>query len=175
MLSDAQTLQDFSLTNVVNDHQVSLNTFPSCEGLVFIFTSNVCPYDEHYRDRIKKLAASYRDKVPVVLVNSNSEPAESIPAMKTKSRDYGVEIPYLADKDQELMKQLGATKSPQAFLVKNDNGKFTVVYGGAIDDNAQVEADVRHAYLRDAIESLIAGRPVKTAEIRPAGCTIRRK
>lgn len=175
LISRSQTLQDFSLTNVVNDHQVSLNTFPSCDGLVFIFTSNACPYDEHYRDRIKKLASAYRDKVPVLLVNANIEPAEAIPAMKAKSRDYGVEIPYLADKNQLLMKQLGATKSPQAFLVKNDNGKFTVVYSGAIDDNAQVEADVRHAYLKDAIESLIAGQPVKNPEIRPTGCTIRRK
>jgi len=175
IFTNAQSLQDFSLTNVVNDHEVSLNTFPSCEGLVFIFTSNACPYDEHYRERIRKLASTYRDKVPVVLVNANVEPAEAIPPMKAKSRDYGVEIPYLADKEQVLMKQLGATKSPQAFLVKNDNGKFTVVYSGAIDDNAQVEADVRHSYLKDAIEALIAGNSIKTAEVRPTGCTIRRK
>ena len=171
----SQEVTDFSLTNVLNGETVSLATYPSCQGLVIIFTSNNCPYDEHYRKRIKQLASTYHSNVPVLLVNANTEPAEGPEAMKKKAQQLDLGVPYLADKQQILLRQLGPTKTPQAFLQKNNNGKFTVVYNGAIDDNAQVEADVRQAYLKDAIDIVLSNQTVKTAEIRPVGCTIRRK
>jgi len=175
VLSAGAQVKNFTLTNVTTGKPVSLDTYPSCSGLVIIFTTNACPYDEYYRARINKLAGNYSDRVPVVLVNSSIEPAESADNMTKKAQQLGLSVPYLADKDQTLMQSLGATKSPQAFLLKNNSGKFTVVYSGAIDDNAQVEADVRHTLLRDAIDIMLANQHIETAEVRPTGCTIRRK
>lgn len=169
----AQTIQSFTLTNVTNGQTLSLESYPSCSGVVIIFTSNSCPYDEHYRGRITSLARSFQDKVPLLLVNST--PDESPEAMAKMARQLGLTLPYLADKEQKLMQQLGATKTPHAFLLKNNGGKYTVVYHGAIDDNAQVESDVRHAYLRDAIEIMLNNQKVATAEVRPMGCTLRKK
>lgn len=171
----AQQVQNFSLVNVINDQTVSLETYPSCAGIAIVFSSNSCPYDEHYRARINKLSSEYQDRVPFILVNSNTEPAESIANMKKKGQQLGLSLPYLADKDQVLMQQLGATKNPQVFLLQNINGKFSVVYNGAIDDNAQVAADVRHGYLKDAIDIMLSNQAIATPEIRPVGCTIRRK
>jgi peroxiredoxin len=171
----AQQVPNFSLTNVMNGKSVSLDTYPSCSGVVIIFTSNACAYDEYYRQRITKLSKDYQDKVPVLLVNSSIDPAESVDNMAKKAQQLGLTMPYLADKDQTLMQQFGANKSPQVFLLKNDGGKFSVVYKGAIDDNAQVEADVRHAYLKDAIDILLTNQKIQTAEVRPVGCTIRKK
>lgn len=171
----SQQVQNFSLTNVVNGKPVSLETYPSCTGLLIIFTSNTCAYDEYYRGRINKLSNDYQDKVPVLLVNPGTDPAESNDNMAKKARELGVAIPYLADKDQILMQNLGATKSPQAFLLKNNGGNFSVVYRGAIDDNAQVEADIRHAYLKDAIDIMLTNQKIETPEVRPVGCTIRKK
>jgi len=150
-LTMAQQVSNFSLTNVINNQKVSLDSYPSCEGMVIIFTSNNCPYDEYYRNRIVKLSQAYNSRVPVLLVNSGADPGESAENMVKKARQLNLTIPYLADKDQILMTNFDAKKSPEAFLLKNSNGKFTVVYRGAIDDNAQVEADVRQHYLRDAI------------------------
>ena len=171
----AQQVQNFTLINVMNNQTISLDTYPSCEGLVIIFTSNACPYDEQYRARISKLTRDHQDKVPVLLVNSYIEPAESAENMKKKGDLLKLSVPYLADKEQVLLQQLKATKSPQAFLLKNNGGKFMVVYSGAIDDNAQVEKDVRHAYLSDAIDIMLANQTIATPEIRPVGCTIRKK
>jgi peroxiredoxin len=170
-----QQVQDFSLPDVLSDQNVSLSTYPSCQGILIIFTSNACPYDEQYRARIKKLSADYQDRVPVILVNAHTEPAESPANMKKKAQQLELGIPYLADKDQMLMQRLGATKSPQAFLLRNSNGKFSIVYNGAIDDNAQVEGDVRQAYLKDAIDIMLSNQAIKTTEIRPVGCSIRKK
>jgi hypothetical protein len=171
----AQQVADFRLTNVINNQEVSLQTYPSCEGIVMIFTSNNCPYDEYYRSRIGKLSAIYQDKVPVLLVNSNPDAVDSREKMTEKARQLNLSIPYLADKDQSLMTNLDARKSPEAFLLKNQGGKFTVVYRGAIDDNPQVEADVRHPYLRDAIDIMLTNQKIQSAEVRPVGCSLKKK
>jgi hypothetical protein len=175
MSAYGQQVTNFSLTNVLNGKQVSPDTYPSCTGLLIIFTSNSCAYDEYYRGRINRLSSEYQDRVPLLLVNLGTEAAESSDNMARKAKELSITVPYLADKDQTLMQNLGATKSPQAFLLKNNGGKFMVVYSGAIDDNAQVEADVRHAYLKDAIDIMLTNQKIETPEVRPVGCTIRKK
>jgi hypothetical protein len=169
----SQELKNFQLTNVLNNQVVSLDTYPSCEGMVIIFTSNSCPYDEYYRNRIAKLAQNYHERVPVLLVNSN--PDEANEAMLKKAKQLSLSLPYLADKDQLLMTNLNAKKSPEAFLLKNSNGKFSVVYHGAIDDNPQVESDVRQNYLRDAVDILLSKQSITTPEVRPVGCNLKKK
>jgi hypothetical protein len=171
----SQEVADFSLTDVITGSKVSLETYPTCAGLAIIFTSNACAYDEHYRSRIVSLSKSYSDKVPVLLVNSNVEPLESPDNMVRKAQQLGLTIPYLSDKDQTLMQRLGASKTPSAFLLKNNGGNFSVVYKGAIDDNPQVAGDVRQAYLKDAIDIMLANQKIETAEVRPVGCALRKK
>jgi hypothetical protein len=175
VMTFGQQLTDFKLVNVMNDQTVSSGSYPSCSGLVIIFTSNACPYDEYYRARVAKLASSYTDKVPVLLVNSQPDPAESKENMAKKAKQANFSVPYLEDKAQTLMTTLDAKKTSEAFLLKNEGGKFTVVYRGAIDDNAQVEADVRHHYLRDAIDIMLANQKIETAEVRPVGCNLKKK
>ena len=61
-------------------------------------------------------------------------------------------IPYLADKDQKAMEAFGARKSPEVFLLTTVNGKFNIVYSGAIDDNPQAASDVNQHFVKDAID-----------------------
>ena len=95
--------------------------------------------------------------------------------MTKKGRQLGLTMPYLADKDQTLMQSLKATKSSHCFLLKSTGGKFMVFYNGAFDDNAQVEADVRASYLRDAITAMLNNQSIAMTEVRPVGCNIKRK
>lgn len=171
----AAQVPNFTLTNVVNGKSISLDTYPSCAGLLIVFTTNACPYDEYYRTRIKRISNDYQDKVPVLLINSSTDATESAESMTKKAQQLGIIIPYLADKDQTVMQSLGATKSPQVFLLKNSGGKFSVVYSGAIDDNAQVEKDVHQSYLKDAIDIMLTNQKIETAEVRPVGCALRKK
>ena len=170
----AQVLDNFRLTNVMGKEIVSLENYPSCQGIVLVFTSNSCPYDEYYRNRVKALSEAYRDRVPVLLVNAHTDSDESPGKMATKGESLNLSTPYLADKDQTLATKLNVRKSPEAFLLKNNNGKFVVVYRGAIDDNAQVEADVRHHYLRDAIDIMLTNQKIATPEVRPVGCNLKK-
>lgn len=170
-----QVVPNFQLTNVLNGQKVSLDTYPSCEGMVIIFTSNTCPYDEYYRKRIGELSQTYQDRVPVILVNAQTEPDESPEKMAARGKAINLRLPYLADKDQTLATSLNVKKSPEAFLLKNDNGRFSVVYRGAIDDNAQVAGDVNHHYLRDAVDIMLNNQKIETPEVRPVGCNLKKK
>jgi hypothetical protein len=171
----SQQIDNFKLTNVLNDQAISLDTYPSCSGILIIFTSNNCPYDDYYRNRINKLAQAYQDRVPVLLVNAHSDANEAKESMVKKAKELNLNLPYLADKEQTLMAALDAKKSPEAFLLKNEGGKFTVVYKGSIDDNPQVENDVRKSYLRDAIDIMLANQKIATSEVRAVGCTLKKK
>jgi hypothetical protein len=170
-----QPVQKFSLLNVADNSTVSLESYPSCSGVVVIFTGNDCIYDNYYSSRIKSLIETYKEKIQFLLVNSYTEPTEAIDKMKDKYNSLSIAVPYLADKEQMAMECLGAKKSPEVFLLKNVNGKFTTIYSGAIDDNAQVSSDVKQNYLKEGIEKLLAGQKIEVANVRATGCSIRRK
>lgn len=166
-----QVLQNFSVPNVMDEKNISLEDFSSVQGLVIIFTSVDCPYDNYYMARIQALAETYKTKTPVLLVNANTD--ESIEQMKKYVSQNNLTLPYLADKELKLKTNLNPRKSPECFLLQKSNGKFTVVYRGAIDDNPQSASSVNHHYLKDAINALLANQKITTSDVRPVGCSLR--
>lgn len=172
--SFAQTLQNFTLTNATDGKEVSLDSFASSPGVVIIFTSNGCPYDGYYLNRIKSLATQYNSKIPVLLVNSSNEATENVAQMKNYADQCKLPVPYLADKDQKLLSSLNPRKSPEGFLLQKSGADFKVVYRGAIDDNAQSEKEVKVSYLKDAITKLLAGQKIDVTDVRPVGCSIKK-
>jgi peroxiredoxin len=169
----AQVIVNFTLTNAANGKAISLSDYSSFAGVVIIFSSNECPYDAYYRSRMIALHQHHAGKVPVLLVNAHIGEKESVEKMKELTNSLSLSMPYLADKQQEVLRLLDAHKSPECFLLKNSGGKFSVIYRGALDDNAQSETDVNHPYLADAIANLLGGTPVQQREVRPVGCSIR--
>jgi peroxiredoxin len=169
----AQEIKNFSLTNVKDGKEISLSNYSSSKGVVVVFTSHECPFDNYYKERLKELVNTYSGKIPFIFINSNQESTESLEQMAIHYGDLNV--PYLADKDQTVMEALGARRSPEVFLLSATGGKFTIAYSGAIDDNPQVAKDVKQSFLKDAIAKLLAGQKSEPAMQRAVGCTIRRK
>lgn len=173
----AQTSSELwvTLPDVISGKQVSFKDFTSSPGVVVIFTSVACPFDGYYTNRIKLLQQMYADKLPIILVNSYTEAPEGDEWMKKTAEANGITLPYLSDKEQVLMNQLGAQRSPEVFVLKTVNGKLLEVYHGTIDDNAQVEAGVKQHFLKDTIEALLNGKTIQPATTRAVGCYIRKK
>jgi peroxiredoxin len=168
-----QSISDFSARDVVSGKPFTLTSGTHAKGVVIIFTSNTCPFDAYYYDRLNKLAADYSERIPVLFVNPHTGEDESADAMKALAARRGFKVPYLEDKNQAIMRALKVTRTPEAIVLKPDNGKYTVFYRGAIDDNAQVATDVHNHYLTDAIEALLAGRNPAQGVVRPMGCNVR--
>jgi hypothetical protein len=170
----AQTeIKDFSLTDVKSGKAVSLANYKTSTGVAVVFTSHECPFDNYYKDRLKGLVNSYSGKIQFLFINSNQEEEENLAQMAIHYSD--LDIPYLADKDQVAMGIFGARKSPEVFLLSTANGKFTVIYSGAIDDNPQAASDAKQNFLKDAFDKLIAGEKIEPVTQRAVGCTIRKK
>jgi len=171
----SQQVQNFSLPNVVDGKNISLSDYSSHSAVVIIFSLNSCAFDDYYMDRIKTLAQQYQGKVPFLLVNSDADAGESPDNMIKRAQQLSLALPYLADKNQALMQSLNAHKSAESFLLKNSNGKFTVAYRGAIDDNPQMATEVKHFYLKEAVDKCLAGQTIDAPDVRPVGCNIRTK
>ena len=70
-------------------------------------------------------------------------------------------------------KAYGATNTPHMYVV---DAKGTLVYAGAIDDRpTSRKSDVQGAqnYVREALQAVAAGQPVKTPVTRAYGCTVK--
>lgn len=168
---------DFSLPDAVSGKNISLADHKGQKAIVLIFTSNYCPYSRLYEDRINNLAGQYKNQgVSFLLINSNDasqNKEESEASMKEKAQESG--LPYLSDKQQVMAKKYGATKTPEVYVLAPQNGNFVVFYSGAIDDNPQIAADVREAYLQQALDSILTGKTAVVKTKRPVGCMIKAK
>lgn len=169
---------NFKLKNV-DDKMVSLSDYNDEKGVVVIFTCNHCPYSVLYEDRIIELDKEYKAKgFPVIAINPNDPdlyPTDSFEAMKVRAKEKGFTFPYVFDADQSVFPVYGATKTPHVYLLKNNGGKFTVAYIGAIDNNSQDEKAVSETYLEDAINSLLKGKTPSPTTTKAIGCGIKVK
>jgi peroxiredoxin len=170
---------DFKLKNV-DGKWVSLADFPSAKGFIVIFTCNHCPFAKAYQDRIIALDKEYKPKgYPVIAINSNDPsvvPEDSYSEMQQRAKEKGFTFPYLFDETQSVCKSYGATNTPHVFLLEKESSNNLIVkYIGAIDDNYQDATAVKVNYLKDALESLMAGKDPNPSFTKAIGCSIKFK
>lgn len=167
---------DFSLKNV-DGKIVSLSDYAKEKGVIVIFTCNHCPYAKLYEERIIALHKEFAPKgFPVVAINPNAPeivPEDSYENMQKRAKEKNYPFPYLFDEKQEVARAYGATKTPHVFLLQNQENGFSVAYIGAIDDNPNDPKKVQKRYLAEAIEALIAGKPVPVSETKAIGCSVK--
>lgn len=173
-------IENFTLTNTINNRSVSLSDYANTKGVVIIFTSNYCPYSKLYEDRIIALAGQFENQgVKFLMVNSNTSADnidDTVEEMSRYAREKNWQIPYLADKEHTVSSRLGATKTPEAFVLQNTgNGAFIVKYKGAIDDNPQLPNAATAFYLKDAINAVLNKRNLAIVDKRATGCMIKKE
>jgi peroxiredoxin len=148
----------------------------SAPATVVVFTCNHCPYALAWHDRLLAVARDYAERgVRTLFVNPNDAeryPRDSLDAMRERVRaDGGWPAPYLRDEDQSVARAYGAKTTPDVFVVAPDGA---IAYRGAPDaDHADPGLDA--AWLRAALDDVLAGRPVENAETKPVGCSIKWK
>lgn len=171
-------IADFKLKNI-NGKMVSLSDFSSAKGFIVVFTSNHCPFSKSYEDRVIALDNKYASQgFPLIAINPNDPEAyeeDSFANMQARAKEKGYTYPYLADDTQTVSKLFGAMRTPQIYVLKKEGGKLILSYLGAIDDNAQDPSGVTKRYVEDAVNNLLAGKPVVTTTTKAVGCAIKWK
>ncbi len=169
---------DFKLKNV-DGTMLSMADHADAKGFVVIFTCNHCPVSVAYEDRIIALHNTYAPKgYPVIAINPNdpaAQPQDSYEAMQQRAKDKGFPFPYLFDDGQKVYPRYGATRTPHVYIVQKENKDYLVRYIGAIDNNQRDAANADERYVADALDALLASKPVPTATTAAIGCSIKVK
>jgi len=170
---------DFALPGV-DGKTYRLSDFASAKVLVIIFTCNHCPTAQAYEDRIIQLHADFKDRGVAVVAISPNDPlavrldelgytdvGDSLDDMKVRAKDRGFAFPYLYDGDKQATSTaFGVLATPHVFIFDADR---KLRYQGRIDDSDV--GVVKSHDTRNAIEALLAGRPVPVATTRVFGCS----
>jgi peroxiredoxin len=162
------TIDEFSLPDT-NGKEQSLKSLKGAKGTVLIFIAVQCPVSNAYNERMEKLAEDYKTKgITVIGINSNAP--ESADDVKNHAAQNNLKFTILKDPGNKIADRLGASKTPEAYLLDANN---KLLYHGRID-NSKEAAGVNSSELRDAIEATLAGKPVEKTSAMAFGCTIKR-
>jgi peroxiredoxin len=140
---------------------------------VVVFTCNHCPYALAWNDRILDAARDYEARgVHFLAVNSNDAqryPRDSYEAMKQRVAAEHWPLPYLHDESQAVAHAYGARTTPDVFVL---DAQRRLRYRGAPDADYD-DPSQNAAWLRAAIDAVLAGEDPAPAETKPIGCSIK--
>lgn len=152
----------------------SLASFDGKPVLVVAWWCNHCPYVRAWEERTIALAREFAAKgVAFVAVSSNDAkqyPADSFEAMKDRATEKAYPFPYLFDESQEAARAFGAQVTPHFFVFDRER---KLQYQGRLDDSKDAPSLVKRAFLREAIDAVLAGKPVEDAETPAQGCSVK--
>jgi peroxiredoxin len=140
---------------------------------VVVWTCNHCPYALAWHDRVVAAARDYADReVRVLAVNSNDAeryPADSLEAMRERVAAEDWPFPYLHDESQEAAREWSAQVTPHVYVLDSE---LVIRYEGAPDAD-HMRAEENAAWLRAALDAVLAGRDPDPAATDPVGCSIK--
>lgn len=175
---------DFSLPGI-DGKTHTLAEYSSAKVLAIVFTCNHCPTAQLYEGRIKQLADDYRGKgVTLVAIEPNDATAirldelgytdvsDSLEEMKIRAEYRHFNFPYLYDGEtQSVSNAYGPVATPHVFLFDHDR---ILRYQGRID-NSQRESLVKTQDARNAIDAMLADKPVPVDHTGVFGCSTKWK
>lgn len=137
-----------------------------------IFTRTDCPISNRYAPTVHDLVAAYHARgVEFKLVYV--DPKETPATIRRHLREYQYPCSGMLDPLHELVEITGATVTPEAVVFDSQR---KIAYRGRIDNlyvrfgEARPEPTTHD--LANALDDVLAGRPVAVAETKAVGCYI---
>jgi peroxiredoxin len=160
---------DFTLADLNGDRI----TLSKIEGVrVLEWVNPDCPFvQRHYKaGTMKDLAAEYGDK-GVTWLTINSTNYMDAAANQKFAAANRLSQHILVDQDGKVGHLYGAQTTPHMFVI---DASGTIVYAGAIDDDPRGDkAGDASNYVAAALDEVLAGKTVTTAETKPYGCSVK--
>lgn len=176
MLPLGTALPGFRLRNVVDGRMVSSADFGD-PALLVMFICNHCPYVQHVKKEIGRVAADYAPRgVGIVAISSNDVtafPDDAPDKMKELALAEGWRFPYLFDETQGVAKAFRAACTPEFYLFDRER---KLVYRGQLDGSRpKNDVPVTGRDVRGALDALLTGAPISPEQIPSVGCNIKWK
>jgi peroxiredoxin len=177
MLSLGTPAPPFSLPDVVRGQHYSLDSFTGKTALLVIFMCRHCPYVVHVEHELARIGRDYTDTgLGIIGISSNdalSYPDDAPPRLKEMAERLRFTFPLCFDEAQDVAKAYRAACTPDFFLF--DSAR-RLMYRGQLDDSRPgSNKPVTGRDLRDAIDAVLAGKPVDKNQRASVGCSIKWK
>jgi thiol-disulfide isomerase/thioredoxin len=140
---------------------------------VLIFITHDCPIANAYAPEYARLRKEYASR-GVVFTLVHVDPDATPERLRRHRVEFGLgQLTVLHDRGHRLVRALGAKMTPEAFVV-GKGGK--IFYRGRVDnlyaDYGKRRRQATHRDLRDALDAILAGRPVPNPRTPSIGCYI---
>ena len=142
------------------------------QATVLLFTRTDCPISNRYAPTVRTLCNTYQPRgVDWLLVYV--DPKESPTTIRQHLAEYQYPCSGVHDPLHSLVKMTGATVTPEAVVF---DSRRKIAYRGRIDDLYVSFGKARDAAttheLADALEAVLAGKPVAEPATKAVGCYI---
>ena len=163
----------------------TLAEYKDAKVLAIVFTCDHCPTAQLYESRLKKLVDDYKGKsVQFVMIQPNDPDAvrldelgytdvsDGLEEMKIRAAYRHFNFPYLYDgATQATANAYGPKATPHVFIFDKQR---KLRFEGRVD-NSQRESLVKTEDTRNAIDALLAGKPVLVEHTGVFGCSTKWK
>ena len=145
---------------------------PEVKATVLFFLLPDCPNSNAYAPEIKRICDTYEPKkVAAFIVHADSD--VSVAVARKHAKSYALPCPVLLDPAHRLVEFTGVTTAPEVAIISPD-GK--ILYKGRIDDLfadfGKRRPEPTRRDLREALDSILAGKDVKTPTTKAIGCPL---
>ena len=141
-------------------------------AVVVFFTTIDCPLSNGYVPEMNRLRQQYGSR-GVEFYAVEADTTAALADVRRHAKEFGFTFPMLIDREQVLAKLSKAVVTPEVAILSS-TGKL--LYRGRIDNRVE-DFDRRRTVvtehdLKDALNAVLAGRPVPRATTKAIGCII---
>lgn len=141
------------------------------KAVVIMIQGNGCPIVRQALPLLREVRDQYAAKgVQFLLLNSNLQ--DNAASIAKESDEFSIAFPILVDQQQKVGEALGVQRTSEVFVI--EPGSWKLVYRGPMDDRLHYERQrpASKHYLTDALDAMIAGRPVEVSSADGVGCIV---
>ncbi|WP_129641096.1 redoxin domain-containing protein [Peristeroidobacter agariperforans] len=141
------------------------------KAVVLMVQGNGCPIVRQALPALAEVRARYQARgVEFLLLNSNLQDTRDLVAKEAS--EFKIDFPILLDESQLIGEALGVVRTSEVFVI--DPKGWKLKYRGPMDDRLSYERQrpAQHHYLTDALDAVLAGKPVQTPQADGVGCLV---
>jgi hypothetical protein len=167
----AEMVEPFALEDQ-HGEQHDLRGLHNAAAIVIMVQGNGCPIVRNAWPTFRQIRDTFESRgVEFLMLNSNLQDDQA--SILREAETFAMDIPILVDDTQTVGASLNLIRTAEVLLI--DPSTWEIVYRGPLDDRLTYERQKPAAtenYLRDALDSLLAGEPIEVARRDALGCLI---
>jgi peroxiredoxin len=170
VLAPGSHVADFTLSDQTGATH-HLYALAGKKAVVVMTQSNGCPIVRLAVPALRDIRERYRSQgVEFLLLNPTLQ--DTGDAVQRETEEFAFDMTVLLDRSQQIGEAWGVTRTAEVFVI--DPKTWTLMYHGPIDDRLNYESQrpVHHPYLTDALDAVLANKPVTVTSVVSPGCLI---